>query len=151
MKKEDKNKKAKSDELENQLKKALSDYQNLKRDMTKRLDFEEAMIRKGVMRELIELADDIDMAMDSVHDEKGWREGVSNILNKFYTVIAGIGGQMIEVKKGDNFDPEKHEAVGTVSEGEDGKIVKVVQNGYTLNDMVVRPSRVIVCKSENKK
>ena len=61
----------KVDKLEIQLKKALSDYQNLKRDMDKRLDFEETMIRKSTMRSLIELADDIDLAIDSVEDERG--------------------------------------------------------------------------------
>ena len=140
----------KVDKLELQLKKALSDYQNLKRDMNKRLDFEEMMIRKSVMRSLIELADDIDLAMDNVEGEKGWREGVSNILNKFYIVLKDLGGQVIETKEGDDFDSEKHDAIGVVNEGKDGKIVKIVQNGYTIKDVIVRPARVIVCKSDKE-
>lgn len=146
MKKEDKSKKVKSDELENQLKKALSDYQNLKRDMEKRLSMEDLIIRRSIMRSLIELADDIDLALDNVNNEKGWREGVANILDKFHNVLADIGGKVMDVKFGDKFDSDKHEAVGVVSEGKEGTIVKIVQNGYMLNDLVVRPARVIVCK-----
>ncbi len=138
-------------ELENQLKKVLSDYQNLKRDMGKRLDFEEVMIRKSVMKDLINLADDIDLAIDKVTDEKGWREGVRGILEKFYTVIQSLGGEVVSVKKGDKFDPNMHEAIGTVNEGKDGTVVKVVQNGYMLGEVVVRPARVIVSKIEKKK
>jgi molecular chaperone GrpE len=139
------------EELENQLKQALADYQNLKRDMQKRLDFEEELIRADMLKSIIELADDIDVAVDHVEDEKGWREGVTMILEKFRKVIENVGAEIIETKQGDAFDADIHEAVGVVYEGEDGTIACVVQNGYRLGNIVVRPARVIVTKMNNKK
>ena len=133
-------------ELENQLKQALADYQNLKRDMQKRLDFEEEVIRADVLKSVIELADDIDLAVDHVDDEKGWREGVSMILEKFRKVIDDMGAEIMEVKPGDEFDPEIHEAVGVVYEGKDGTIASILQNGYKMGDIIVRPARVVVNK-----
>lgn len=137
-------------ELQEQLKAALSDYQNLKRDMEKRLDFEEKMLRKSIVKEIIELADDIDVALDRVEDEKGWREGVTQILNKFQKVIGNIGAELIEVKEGDKFDSELHEAVSTTSDGKPDTVANVVQNGYILDDVVIRPSRVVVVQKTKK-
>jgi molecular chaperone GrpE len=150
-------------DLENKLKTALSDYQNLKRDLDKRLDFEEVMIRKSVLRELISLSDDIDMALEqmnpSVSEEsgasqnadEGLRSGMTHILSKFYKIIENIGGEVIEVKVGDIFDSEKHEAISTTTEGKPGTVANVVQNGYKLGDVVVRPTRVVVVKKSTEK
>ncbi|MBN2100960.1 nucleotide exchange factor GrpE [Candidatus Dojkabacteria bacterium] len=135
-------------ELENSLKKALSDYQNLRKDMEKRLDFEEKVIRSDLLRKIIDLADDIDVAVDHVEDEKGWREGITQILSKFRLIISEMGGEIIDAKEGDKFNADLHEAVGIVCEGKDGHIAKVVQNGYKLGDMVVRPARVLVNKGQ---
>lgn len=138
-------KKKKVEDLENKLKVALSDYQNLKKEMDNRLDFEEKMIRRSIIRDLIELSDDINMAMEC-KDEDGWKEGVTQILSKFHGVITGMGGEIMKVEEGDKFDSEKHEAVATTDKGEPGTISKIVQRGYLVGDMVVRPARVIVVK-----
>lgn len=138
-------------ELESKLKKALADYQNLKRDMKKQLDFEGSLIRVDLLRSVIGLADDIDVAVDHVDDDKGWREGVTMILEKFRTVIEDTGAEIIDCKTGDKFNAAEHEAVGVVNEGKDGCISKVVQNGYRLNNIVIRPVRVIVNKIIIKK
>lgn len=148
MKKQKETPKTEHEKLENQLKKALSDYQNLKKDMEKRLNFEEKIIRKNTMRSLLNIADDIDIALDRVEDEKGWRQGVSQILNKIYDVIGQVGGQMIECKVGNKFNPEVHEVIGTVSEGKEGTVVKIVQNGYRIDEMIIRPVKVIVVRKE---
>jgi len=141
----------KIEELETKLSKVLADFQNLKKDMKKQLDFEGSLIRVDLIRNLIGLADDIDIAVDHVNDDKGWREGVTMILEKFRTVIGDMGAQMVDCKPGDKFNAAEHEAVGVVNEGKNGCIAKIVQNGYRLNNIVIRPVRVIVNKIINKK
>jgi molecular chaperone GrpE len=44
------------------------------------------------------------------------------------------------------FDPASHEAVGQLErEGvEAGVVIEVVQQGYRLGDMLLRPARVII-------
>jgi molecular chaperone GrpE len=48
----------------------------------------------------------------------------------------------IEVKAGDKFNPEVHEAVG--GEGKKQKITKIIQKGYKLNGRIVRAAKVEV-------
>ena len=115
--------------------------------MDGRLAFEEQVIRSDLLKEIIGIADDIDMAIDHAQDEKGWREGVTHILEKFRTVIEGMGAKMIECKEGDEFDANRHEAVGVAHGGKDNTIATVLQNGYILGDVVVRPARVMVNKT----
>lgn len=138
----------KVEELENKLKKALADYQNLKKDMDKRLDFESNLLRADLLRSVVDIADDIDVAIDHVKDEKGWREGVTMILEKFRSSIEGMGAEMIECKPGDQFNAELHEAIGVVYEGDPGTIAKVIQNGYRIGETIIRPSRVMVNKGQ---
>lgn len=140
------------EELEVQLKQALADYQNLKREMEKRLEFEGEIVKADLLRSIIGIADDVDIAVDHVEDEKGWREGVTLILEKLRKTIEDMGAEMIDCKPGDSFDAQIHEAVGIVYEnGKNGTVATVVQNGYRLNDIVVRPARVIVHKVNSKK
>jgi molecular chaperone GrpE len=48
--------------------------------------------------------------------------------------------------KGERFDPVHHEAVAQtpVAGAEPGSIVEVLQSGYRLNELVLRPARVVV-------
>ena len=49
---------------------------------------------------------------------------------------------------GKPFDPREHEALlyEENTETEDGLIINVIQQGYRLNERVIRPARVIVSK-----
>lgn len=47
--------------------------------------------------------------------------------------------------KGREFNPREHEAIGTIAtsdEGEDHKILEVVQKGYILQGRIIRPAKV---------
>jgi molecular chaperone GrpE len=46
---------------------------------------------------------------------------------------------------GKDFDPKLHEALAHIpSEMEEGKIAAIIQNGYTMNEKLIRPVRVAV-------
>ena len=52
----------------------------------------------------------------------------------------------MEIAKGDEFDDEKHEAITQIPAEKkfQGKIVDVVEAGYTLGESVVRFAKVVV-------
>jgi molecular chaperone GrpE len=54
--------------------------------------------------------------------------------------------------KGKPFDPRQHESIGIVAtndEGEDGKILEVLQKGYILQGRIIRPAKVRVGEFNN--
>jgi molecular chaperone GrpE len=78
---------------------------------------------------------------------KNYAKGMELIFEQLKTALEKAGLKEIEAL-GKDFDPALHNAVMTEStdEFEDGKISKVLQKGYTLNDRVIRPSMVAVNK-----
>jgi molecular chaperone GrpE len=49
---------------------------------------------------------------------------------------------------GQRFDPNQHEAIMEVEDPSDapGTVIRVVEEGYMINDRLLRPARVIVSK-----
>lgn len=142
-------------EITNQLKRVLADYQNLEKSIQKRLNLMYMQSRKSLAEKLIPLVDDITMAILAKDEidfgEKGssWANGVLGIFNNLEKSLEEIGVKKYVPEKDERFDPQLHEAL-TVIEGEkEGLIFDVIQPGYVLDDTVVRPARVVVTKSKS--
>ena len=79
-------------------------------------------------------------------DSDAAKEGTQMIFNKLTSYLKGKGLERIEAK-GAAFDTELHEAVTTFpapSEELKGKVIDVVQTGYTLGGKVLRYAKVVV-------
>jgi len=141
------------EELENLLKKALADYQNLEKNIDKRITLKDFQMRKYLVEKFLPILDGIYMSeqvadkMKIPKEMKAWFDGVENMLDEVEDIFEEIGVKEIEVEKGDNFDPNVHEAITTVKEGKDGKIFDVLQPGFEMDGEIIRPARVIVSKS----
>ena len=98
---------------------------------------------------LLPILDDCEIALESLEksaDSESAKEGTRMIYNKLTTYLKGKGLERIEAK-GAEFDTELHEAVTMFpapSEELKGKVIDVVQNGYTLGGKVLRYAKVVV-------
>jgi molecular chaperone GrpE len=82
---------------------------------------------------------------------KNWVDGVKAIEKQFEQVLASIGVIQIVVNAGDEFDPNKHEAlVSEESELPKDAIISEIEYGYMYNDRVIRPSKVKVSKGSEQ-
>ena len=124
---------------------AVADYQNLRRrSEEERREYARYTLAALVINYLPVL-DDLDRALDSVDAdiaERQWLEGVRMVERKFRGVLEASGVRGIEAD-GTAFDPAVHEAI-SYAPGPEGKVVAVVQPGYTLDGKVVRPAQVVV-------
>lgn len=102
-----------------------------------------------VLVNLLPVIDDLDRALESTasaQDVNAVREGLELIVNKFQNFLKNNGVAEIEAKNQD-FDADKHEAVTKFpapSEDMKGKVIDVVQKGYTINGKVMRYAKVVV-------
>ncbi len=127
-------------ELENQLKRALADYQNLERRVSQERQLLSQLTSVIVIEKFLPVLDNLENAQSHLNDE-----GLAMVLKQFQDVLASEGVTQIEAV-GAQFDPNLHEAA-EVEEGEDdGKITKVLAKGYKIGDRVIRPAKVIVTK-----
>lgn len=136
----------------------------VQKDKYLRLSAEFDNYRKRTMKEKAELVlngaektissilpvlDDFERAlqnMDQTTDVKAVKEGVEIIYNKFLKVLKENGVKVIDAK-GQLLNTDFHEAIAVIpapEETQKGKILDCVQNGYTLNDKVIRHAKVVV-------
>lgn len=101
-----------------------------------------------VMIALIPVLDDFERGMREIEKSENNElfTGIQLIYNKLHETLRGKGLKPIEVKAGDEFDTDKHEAITQIpapSEDLKGKIVDVIETGYTLNDKIIRYTKVV--------
>ena len=94
---------------------------------------------------LLPVMDDLERALSTVPTALAglsWFDGLRLIHRKLVAILENQGLQAIEAE-GKDFDPNLHEAIMHV-EGEEGKVVQVMQKGYKLHDRIIRPAMVTV-------
>ena len=76
--------------------------------------------------------------------------GIEMVLTQFLDTLNKEGCQCIKAL-GENFDPNKHEAVMQIESHEhpENKVVQELQKGYALNERVIRASMVAVSKKKS--
>ena len=135
--------------LEDQLKRALADYQNLEKRIAEGRSELTSFVGASLINKLLPVLDHLETALLGASDEEkasGWYKGVELSVTQLKQILKEEGVEVI-IAEG-QFDPALHEAVDT-KEGEDNKILEVVQKGYTLHGRVLKPARVIVGKKED--
>jgi molecular chaperone GrpE len=106
---------------------------------------------KEVIQSMLEVLDDCERAekqMNQSDDLDQIKMGIGLVFNKFRNVMQSRG--LKEMKSiGEAFNPDFHEAITEIpvqDEKMKGKIVDEVEKGYTLNDKIIRFSKVVVGK-----
>ena len=105
---------------------------------------------KDVMVSMLPILDDFERALMHIEDDKEaeeLRKGVVLIYQKLLTTLSQKGLVAMEVKKGDVFDSEIHQAITQVpapSKNLKGKIIDIVEKGYTLGETVIRFPKVVI-------
>ncbi len=127
----------------------FAEFDNFKkRTSRERIDFFKTA-NKEVVTALLPVLDDFQRAMVQIEksDDNGLQQGVELIYNKLNEILRTKGLKEIEVKAGDDFNTDLHEAITQIpapTEDLKGKIVDVVETGYLLNDVVIRYAKVVV-------
>lgn len=131
-------------------KRALADYDNLKKDLVR----EKGEMRRAVTAEallaLMPVVDNFDQAMkfkprcEDANVEQ-WLTGVLQVRSQLEEALKGFGAEPF-AREGDAFDPLLHESAGSrKDEGKpDSRVLEVVQRGWKLGDKVIRPAKVVI-------
>lgn len=142
-------------EVTNQLKKALADYQNLERGIDNRVEMRLFQMKKKVAADLIEISDDMRFAVEAskslelTDQAKAWLEGITGTARKMEKALGELGVVALGAEAGEKFDSSKHEAIAVVDMGGDNSVHEVVQEGYELEGMIIRPAKVVVNKKKS--
>ncbi len=138
------------DDYIDRIKRLQADYDNYRKRTLKEHLEHLKRANKDLVSKLLPIIDNFEMALDAGQKLK------KN--DDFYRGIKMIHGKLIELLEkenvtviepvGEEFDPKVCEAAVTeaVEDEEEGKVLEVLRKGYMIDDFVIRPAVVKVCK-----
>jgi len=137
------------EELKTQLLYKVAEFDNYRKRTLK--ERAELILNGGekFITAILPIIDDMERAIENgakTDDPDVLREGMTLIHQKFIKVLENQGVSKIDTENAD-FDTDVHEAVAMVpGMGDDkkGKVIDCLQQGYKLNDKVIRHAKVAV-------
>ena len=144
--------------LEDQLKeekdkflRLFAEFENYKRRTAKERIELFSTASEEVMISLLPILDDFDRASLEIEKdlENETLKGVLLIKNKLFDSLKSKGLSLVDVKKGDEFNADDHEAVTQIpapSKDMVGKIIDIIEKGYKLGEKVIRYPKVVIGK-----
>ncbi len=104
---------------------------------------------EDVIVSIISIVDDFERALkatDTSEENKAHREGIELIYNRFKKILEQKNVKEIEAV-GKEFDTDLHEALTKIpapTEDMKGKVIDVIEKGYSMNDKIIRYAKVVV-------
>ena len=136
------------DHWKNEYYRAYADTQNLRKSLEK--DHQEAVRYRaeGFIENLLPVLDSFHVVLSNEPEDpnlKNYLIGFQFIYRNLVSAIESEGVKELSPNVGDKFDASTMNAVEVEeTDGEEGKVVKVITKGYKLHDRLVRPVNVIV-------
>ena len=127
----------KVESLDNSWKRALADYNNLEKRTAEEKEHFLTLVKIQVMESFLPFFDNLEKIQEHSKDE-----GLELTLKDLQKVLKNIGVEEIEAE-GKDFDHNTMEAI-EVQKGEKNKVLKIIQKGYLLNGILLRPAKVAV-------
>jgi molecular chaperone GrpE len=140
--------------LRDRLMRALAEAENTRQRANRTVAEARQYAIADFARELLAVADNLQRAIAAAErhapetvEEAAVIEGVRNTERMLMAILERFGVRKIEAL-GARFDPTWHEAVMELDDPAHprGTVVRVVQDGYTIHDRLLRPARVVVAK-----
>ena len=126
-----------------------AEFDNFRRRSTQeKLDLVSVAAKDTIMG-LLPVLDDCERALDILRkseDSPAAKEGTELIYNKLLSYLKSKGLAVIEAR-GELFNTDLHEAVAQFpapEESSKGRVIDVIQTGYTLSGKVIRYAKVVV-------
>lgn len=134
---------AKMEEYKDMLQRLQAEFDNYRKRNTEAVKQARADGGNDVVLAMLPVLDTVEIAIKMIADD-ATKAGVQLIEKKFQEVFNKYGVKEIEAL-GSDFDPNLHNAVMQVEdENNSGKVVEVLQKGYTRDGKVIRYSMVKV-------
>lgn len=134
--------------LNNKLLRLQADFLNFKTrtEKEKLSTYSDAV--SGIICDLLPVIDNLERAIASDKSENdNFKEGVVMVYDQLMGILSKKGLKEVEALH-KPFDHNLHYGVAfeECEEYDDGIIIDVLQKGYTVNDKLIRPSMVRICK-----
>lgn len=128
---------------------ANADMYNFQKRLERETDNAKKFALERFAKDLLENIDNLERALDAatqagVAEDDALLQGVTLTHKAMLSTLEKHKVTAVNPQPGDDFNADLHEAVGMDPEADSGKIGKVLQKGYQLQDRLLRPAMVMV-------
>ncbi len=136
----------KIEELTNNWRRALADYQNLQKRTAEEREAVVKFANTILILKLLPTLDNLEKAIAHLGNNNV-EDGLKMVIKQFKDVLRQEGVEEIKAL-GLEFNPDTMEAIEIVGGEENNKVMEVVAPGFTLSGKIIRPAKVKVSKKE---
>jgi molecular chaperone GrpE len=127
----------------------FAEFENYKRRTSKERVELFKTASSSVMQAMLPVLDDLDRAWIEIEksEDENLIKGIELISTKFKATLKEKGLEILEVRKGDVFNADFHEAITQIPAPTNdlkGKIIDVIEKGYKLGDKIIRFPKVVI-------
>jgi len=137
------------EELNDRHLRLAAEFDNYRKRMVRERAEMRERAQAELVRDMLEAIDDLNRVTSLDHGEAGVKDvldGVELVERKLHAELERLGVERVG-SEGEVFDPNRHEAVGTMPANDheqDGTVALVLQPGYRFGSVLLRPARVNV-------
>jgi molecular chaperone GrpE len=136
---------AERDDYLDALQRLKAEFDNYRKRVARDQQELAARAHERLVRELVPVLDDLERAL--AH-EGNLEDGVRLIHRQLDEALTKEG--LVEVETAGMFDPHTQEALlAQPSDEAEGTVIEVLQKGYRLGDLVLRPARVVISQGSS--
>ncbi|MEI8230703.1 MAG: nucleotide exchange factor GrpE [Candidatus Peregrinibacteria bacterium] len=142
--------KLEADKMKDMAARAQADLLNAKDRLERERQDVARFAMEGFLKMLLPTVDNFQRAFQHLPKElknQEWVKGITAMEQNFMKTVTVMGLQKMECL-GQSVDPEKHEVLMS-GPGEVGKVVQVLEEGYTFNGKVLRVAKVMAGAGEH--
>jgi molecular chaperone GrpE len=127
----------------------FAEFENYKRRTSKERIELFKTASSSVMQAMLPVLDDLDRAWVEIEksEDDNLIKGIELISTKFKATLKEKGLELLDVRQGDDFNADFHEAITQIpapSKKLKGKIIDVIEKGYKLGDKIIRFPKVVI-------
>ena len=132
-------------ELRTTLQRVQAEFENYQKRTDKEMADFRTIANANMMTDLLPVLDTLEQGL--IHNQE-----FASVQEQLESILKKKGLEKIQVESGMNFDHDKMECLmeENVENIEDGKVVKVLINGYMLGGKILRHAKVSLNKIENE-
>ena len=130
-------------------------FENFQKQQVRQQEWNKLLTKSDIIKKFLTIYDDIERTNEKLSqhtDVKKAQEAVSMVFESLKTVFDNLGLKLINPET-EKFNPKYHEAIHSIEmdNKEDQSIIEVSSKGFTLEDLVVRPAKVVISRKKQVK
>jgi molecular chaperone GrpE len=136
--------------MEDRYKRAVADLDNFRKRTAGETERRVAEGKEAVLAQWLEAVDSVERALRMAPDPLNPNAlGLRAVLEQMEAILARQGVERIGAA-GEQFDPERHEAVAVrqTNDVPDRTVLEVARSGFRYGDRVLRPAQVVVSQAQ---